>query len=59
MENVKHHTITGAHPAGNIGTQIHHIDPVNKGEFVWCMNIQDVAAIGKLLQTGTVDAKNV
>ena len=57
MENVKHHTITGLHPAGNIGTQIHHIDPVNKGEFVWCMNIQDVAAIGKLLQTGTVDAK--
>lgn len=57
MENVKHHTISGSHPAGNIGTQIHHIDPVNKGEFVWCMNIQDVAAIGKLLQNGTVDAK--
>lgn len=57
MQNVSHHTINGMHPAGNIGTQIHHIDPVNKGEFVWGMNIQDVAALGKLMETGTVDAK--
>jgi Na+-transporting NADH:ubiquinone oxidoreductase subunit A len=57
MQNVSHHTINGMHPAGNIGTQIHHIDPVNKGEFVWCMNIQDVVALGKLMETGTVDAK--
>ncbi|MGB4845830.1 MAG: hypothetical protein WBP16_15300, partial [Ferruginibacter sp.] len=24
--------ISGPHPAGNVGIQIHHIDPVNKGE---------------------------
>jgi Na+-transporting NADH:ubiquinone oxidoreductase subunit A len=35
---------------------MHHIDPVNKGEFVWSMNIQEVAAFGKLLSEGTVQA---
>jgi len=57
MNNVHHHTFEGVHPAGNIGTQIHHIDPVNKGEFVWCLNIQDLASIGKLFATGSLDGK--
>jgi Na+-transporting NADH:ubiquinone oxidoreductase subunit A len=57
MQEVTHHVVEGVHPAGNIGTQIHHIDPVNKGEFVWGINIQDVAAIGKLFEDGNVDGK--
>tara|TARA_B100001287_G_scaffold276630_1_gene288346 strand:- start:8336 stop:9688 length:1353 start_codon:yes stop_codon:yes gene_type:complete len=56
IERVIHHNFDGLHPAGNIGTQIHHIDPINKGEFVWSINIQEVAAIGKLLDSGYVDA---
>jgi Na+-transporting NADH:ubiquinone oxidoreductase subunit A len=46
------HTITGPHPAGNVGIQIHHIDPVNKGEAVWYVNLQDVAVIGTLFTRG-------
>ncbi len=57
MQNVNHYTFKGIHPAGNIGTQIHHIDPVNKGEFVWSVNIQDVAAIGKFFATGILETK--
>ena len=57
MQNVIHHNIDGVHPAGNIGTQIHYIDPMNKGEFAWSINIQDVAAIGRLFETGFVDGK--
>ncbi|MDG2152508.1 MAG: Na(+)-translocating NADH-quinone reductase subunit A [Crocinitomicaceae bacterium] len=57
MQNVIHHNIDGIHPAGNIGTQIHHIDPMNKGEFAWSINIQDVAVIGQLFETGSVDGK--
>jgi Na+-transporting NADH:ubiquinone oxidoreductase subunit A len=57
MQNVIHHNIDGIHPAGNIGTQIHHIDPMNKGEFAWSINIQDVAVIGRLFETGSVDGK--
>ncbi|MEP7110426.1 MAG: Na(+)-translocating NADH-quinone reductase subunit A [Ferruginibacter sp.] len=51
--------ISGPHPAGNLGTQIHHIDPVNKGEVVWCINPQDVLIIGKLFSTGKFDASRV
>jgi Na+-transporting NADH:ubiquinone oxidoreductase subunit A len=56
IKGVTHHNFEGLHPAGNVGTQIHHIDPVNKGEFVWSMNIHEVAAIGKLMSSGCVDA---
>ena len=46
------HYFKGPHPAGNIGTQIAHIDPINKGENVWTMNVQDVAVLGELVTTG-------
>ena len=46
------HYIKGPHPAGNIGTQIAQIDPINKGEVVWTMNAQDVAVLGELVTTG-------
>jgi len=49
--------ISGKHPAGNVGTQIHHIDPINKGEFVWSVNAQDVAIIGRYFKTGKYDAR--
>ncbi|NQW75659.1 MAG: Na(+)-translocating NADH-quinone reductase subunit A [Cytophagales bacterium] len=50
---------SGPHPAGNIGVQIHHIDPVNKGEVVWYMNPQDVLIIGKLFSEGRYDASRI
>jgi Na+-transporting NADH:ubiquinone oxidoreductase subunit A len=46
----------GKHPIGNVGTQIHHIDPINKGEMVWTINALDVAMIGKYFNTGKFDA---
>ncbi|MBM3421465.1 MAG: Na(+)-translocating NADH-quinone reductase subunit A [Bacteroidetes bacterium] len=55
MKNVagaEKHYIKGPHPAGNPGIQIHHIDPVNKGEVVWYVNLQDVLAIGRLFNEG-------
>ncbi len=53
------HYINGPHPAGNIGTQIAHIDPINKGEVVWTMNLQDVAVLGELVSTGVYNPKKV
>jgi Na+-transporting NADH:ubiquinone oxidoreductase subunit A len=44
--------VSGPHPAGNVGVHIHHIDPVNKGEVVWYINLQDVIAIGRLFSEG-------
>ena len=52
IDNVKIHNISGVHPAGNVGVQIHHIDPVNSGEKVWVVGAEDVALIGKFFLTG-------
>jgi Na+-transporting NADH:ubiquinone oxidoreductase subunit A len=43
---------SGPHPAGNVGVQIHHIRPVNKGDKIWTINLQDVLAIGRLFGEG-------
>ncbi len=53
------HSVKGPHPAGNIGTQIAHIDPINKGEMVWTMRIQDVAVLGELVSTGVYNPERV
>ncbi len=53
------HFIKGPHPAGNIGTQIAHIDPINKGEIIWTMNLQDVAVLGELVATGIYKPERV
>ncbi len=52
---VEKNTVSGPHPAGNTGIQIHHIDPINKGELVWTVNAQSVAMIGRFLMTGKPD----
>ena len=42
-----------------MGIQIHHIDPVNKGEVVWYIHPQDVLIIGKLFTQGIFDATRI
>lgn len=46
------HHFKGPHPAGNVGIQIHHIDPIQKGEVVWYVHPQDVLIIGRLFREG-------
>jgi len=43
---------TGMHPAGNVGTHIHSLKPVNDKRTVWHIGYQDVIAVGKLFTTG-------
>ncbi len=45
----------GPHPVGNVGVQINHISPVNKGEVVFTVNAQDVVFIGRFFNKGVVD----
>ena len=42
----------GPHPAGNIGTIVEALDPINKGECIWHVGAQDVANIGRWCLTG-------
>ncbi|MBS9777958.1 MAG: Na(+)-translocating NADH-quinone reductase subunit A [Gammaproteobacteria bacterium] len=52
-------SFSGVHPAGLVGTHIHTLDPVNANKVVWHLNYQDVIAIGRLAQTGQLDATRV
>lgn len=45
----------GPHPAGNVGTQIANIKPVNKGEMVWTLDAVTACRIGKFVETGELD----
>ena len=45
----------GPAPAGNVGVQINHISPINKGEVVWTMGAEEVIFVGRLMLTGKVD----
>ena len=56
---VQVNTVNGAHPAGNVGVQMHHIDPINKGEVVWYINPQDVLILGRYALTAKYDATKV
>ena len=47
-------TFSGPHPAGLVGTHIHHLTPVNGKRLVWHIGYQDVIAISKLFETGTL-----
>ena len=55
LENVDVNVFDGPNPAGNVGVQINHVSPVNKGEVVWTMGAEAVIFVGRLLRTGKVD----
>jgi Na+-transporting NADH:ubiquinone oxidoreductase subunit A len=50
--NAEYTYFSGPHPSGLVGVQIHHIDPINKGDIVWTLNPIHAAQIGKLFLTG-------
>jgi Na+-transporting NADH:ubiquinone oxidoreductase subunit A len=61
LENVKDvevNVFDGKCPAGNVGVQVNHIDPVNKGEVVWTIGDPSVVLfIGRLFNSGKVDLR--
>ena len=59
VKNVQLNKFKGPHPTGNVGIQIHHIDPINKGDLVWHVQPQEVAAMGRLFKTGKYDPEMV
>ena len=58
-KGVQINKISGKHPAGNIGIQLHHIDPINKGDVVWYLYPQDVITIARLFTNGKYDASRI
>ena len=58
MNDVEVNAFVGPCPAGNVGVQVNHLDPVNKGEVVWTIGDPSVVLfIGRLFNTGKVDLR--
>lgn len=58
-KNVDLFKFIGPHPAGCVGVQIHHIDPIRKGDVVWTIHPSGVVQIGKLFMNGVYDASRI
>ncbi len=50
---------SGVHPAGNVGTHIHFLEPVSRDHVVWTVGYQDVVAIGKLFTQGKLSVERI
>ena len=54
---IEHVSFSGPHPAGLVGTHIHHLDPVGADRIVWHIGYQDVIAIGILFREGRISTE--
>ncbi|HLW31171.1 MAG TPA: Na(+)-translocating NADH-quinone reductase subunit A [Aequorivita sp.] len=59
LSNIVLYNISGPHPAGNVGTQINKIKPVNRHETVWTISPQDLVIIGELFLTGKYNPERI
>ncbi|NND94929.1 MAG: Na(+)-translocating NADH-quinone reductase subunit A [Flavobacteriales bacterium] len=57
VQNAEINRFSGPHPSSNVGVQIHHLKPINKGEVIWYTYPQEVIIIGRLALTGKYDAR--
>lgn len=57
--SVNLHGFEGPHPAGNVGTHIHFLDPAHADKPVWHIGYQDCIAVGKLFSTGKLWTERV
>ncbi len=55
VENAVLHSVSGPHPAGNVGVQISHIAPIRKGECVWTIAPCHLVALGHVVNSGKLD----
>jgi len=58
-KGVEINKFSGPHPAGNVGVQVHHIDPINKGDVVWYLEPQDIIVIARLFTEGKYDVSRI
>lgn len=54
-QDVEVNFFDGPCPAGNVGVQVNHISPVNKGEVVWIVEPTAVIFFGRLFDEGKVN----
>ena len=53
LKNVNFYSFNTLHPAGNVGIQIHHIDPIKDSkDYRWYLSLQDLNRVGQFFETG-------
>ena len=58
-KGVEKHWFQGKHPAGNVGIQIHHIDPITPKSMVWTLGVQEVITLGAIFTEGRWNTERV
>lgn len=56
---VSYESFSGPHPAGLVGTHIHHLCPASADNVIWHMGYQDVIALGRLFTDGELFVERV
>ena len=52
LKNVNHYSFNKLHPAGNVGVQIHYIDPIkNADDLRWYISLQDLNRLGQFFSS--------
>ncbi len=59
VQGIEIHKGKGVHPVGLVSTQISKINPINQGEKVWTVKIEDLVIIGELFLTGKFNSERV
>jgi len=57
LKDAEVNVFDGPCPAGNVGVQVNHLAPVNKGEVVWTVDATAVIFFGRLFLDGRVDLR--
>jgi len=59
LKNITIHNVSGPHPAGNVGTLINKVSPINKGEVAWTIALQDLILIGSVIESGKFSSERI
>lgn len=58
LKDLQHSEVTifsGKNPSGNVGVQINHTYPINKGDVVWTIGPEELIQIGRFVKNGYLD----
>jgi Na+-transporting NADH:ubiquinone oxidoreductase subunit A len=59
LQDVEIKSFYGKHPCGNVSIQAEKINPINKGERIWFVNLVDVITIGNLFLEGRYNSEKI
>jgi Na+-transporting NADH:ubiquinone oxidoreductase subunit A len=59
LVGVEQKWFSGKHPVGNVGVQIHHIQPLAANEKVWTIGVQELISLGESMLNQRLDLSRI